>query len=83
MIPINTTREEKVQIINRIKIFFEEERSEAIGDLAAEHLLDFMLDELGPYIYNRAIYDARLLVDERFAQLEEDLYTLERPLRKR
>ena len=50
MIPINMTREEKVQIINRLKTFFEEERSETIGDLAAENLLDFMLKELGPYI---------------------------------
>lgn len=55
MIPINMTREEKVQIINRLKTFFEEERSETIGDLAAENLLDFMLKELGPYIYNRAV----------------------------
>ncbi|MDI9485973.1 MAG: DUF2164 domain-containing protein [Bacillota bacterium] len=83
MIPINMTREEKVQIINRLKTFFEEERSETIGDLAAENLLDFMLKELGPYIYNRAVYDARQLVNQRFAQLEEDLYTLERPLRWR
>lgn len=82
MIPINMTREEKVQIINRLKTFFEE-RSETIGDLAAENLLDFMLKELGPYIYNRAVYDARQLVNQRFAQLEEDLYTLERPLRWR
>lgn len=83
MIPINMIREEKVQIINRLKTFFEEERSETIGDLAAENLLDFMLKELGPYIYNRAVYDARQLVNQRFAQLEEDLYTLERPLRWR
>ncbi|NLL47544.1 MAG: DUF2164 domain-containing protein [Firmicutes bacterium] len=83
MIPINMSREEKVKIMERIKTYFDEERSEEIGNLAAEHLLDFMLGELGPYVYNRAIYDSRQLVNERFAQLDEDLYTLERPIRTR
>ena len=83
MIPIKMSLEEKVKIMDRIKTYFDEERSEAIGDLAAEHLLDFMARELGPYMYNRAIYDARQVVSERFGQLDEDLYTLERPIRTR
>ena len=83
VIPINMTREEKVKIVERIKTYFEEEHSEAMGNLAAEQLLDFMIKEVGPYMYNRAVYDARQLVNERFAQLDEDLYTLERPTRNR
>ena len=83
MIPIKMSREEKAKIISRIKNYFDEERSEVIGDLAAEQLLDFMVGELGPPIYNRAIFDARQLIDERFAQIDEDLYTLERPIKTR
>lgn len=30
--------------------------------LAAENLLDFMLEQLGPIIYNQAIGDARAVV---------------------
>ena len=45
--------------------------------------MDVVPRELGPHIYNRAIYDARQMVNERFAQLDEDLYTLERPKRTR
>jgi uncharacterized protein (DUF2164 family) len=83
MIPLKISREEKARILDRIKTYFEEERSETIGDLAAEELLDVVARELGPHIYNRAIYDARQMVIERFAQLDEDLYTLERPTRTR
>ena len=83
MIPIKVSREDKVKIINRIKTYFDEERSEAIGDLAAEQLLDFIAGELGPHIYNRAIFDVRQLINDRFAQIEEDLYVLERPIANR
>ena len=34
VIPINMTREEKVKIVERIKTYFEEEHSEAMGNLA-------------------------------------------------
>lgn len=78
MIPIKLSREEKTKIINRIQTYFDEERSESIGELAAEQLLDFIQVELAPYIYNKALFDARQLMNERFAQLDEDLYTLER-----
>ncbi|NMB21466.1 MAG: DUF2164 domain-containing protein [Firmicutes bacterium] len=83
MIPINMSREDKVKIMEHIITYFAEERDETIGNLAAEHFLDFMIGEVGPYIYNRAIYDARQMVDGRFAQLDEDLYTLEKPIRTR
>jgi len=79
MILINLPREEKLKLMRRIQTYFDEERSEVIGDLAAGQLLDFMLKELGPYTYNKALADARHLITERFAQIDEDLYTLERP----
>lgn len=79
MIAVKIAREDKNIIIAHIQNYFEEERSETIGDLAAEQFLDFMLKELGPHIYNKAIVDARRLISERFSQIDEDLYTLERP----
>lgn len=80
MIPIKMSREERTKIIGHIQNYFEEERSEVLGDLAAGQILDFMLKELGPYAYNKGIADARRLINERVAQIEEDLYTLERPV---
>lgn len=80
IIPIKLPKEEKEELINNVQAYFEEERSEAIGELAAEQFIDFMITELGPYIYNKAITDARVLTNEKLNQLEDELYTLERPI---
>ncbi|MNH44249.1 hypothetical protein D3C79_1063580 [compost metagenome] len=49
-----------------------------IGSVAAEQLLDYMIQELGPHIYNKAIADARQTVLERMHTLEDELYALEK-----
>lgn len=82
-ISVKIPKEEKKQLIQNVQAYFEEERSETIGDLAAEQFIDFMMQELGPYIYNKAITDARLLVNEKFNQMEDELYTLEKPIQNR
>jgi uncharacterized protein (DUF2164 family) len=74
-------REHKELLIQRLQAFFIEERSEEIGELAAELLLDFMLKELGPVVYNQAVQDATRLVAQRMTSLEEDLHALEKPVK--
>ncbi|ALS28514.1 hypothetical protein IJ21_31200 [Paenibacillus sp. 32O-W] len=71
-------REEKEALIERIRLYFEEERSETIGRLAAEQLLDWMLGEIGPYAYNQGVEDARVLAAERSQSLDDELYALKR-----
>ncbi|RXZ83721.1 DUF2164 domain-containing protein [Paenibacillaceae bacterium] len=73
-------REQKEALIERIQSYFVEERSEEIGVLAAELLLDFMLKELEPVIYNSAIRDALAAVSDKMLSLEDELHTLEKPL---
>ena len=80
---IKLPREEKEQIIDSVKAYFEQERSESIGDLAAEQLIDYMIQALGPYIYNKAVADARVLINEKMNQMEDEMYSLEKPLHKR
>ncbi|MEH6944281.1 DUF2164 family protein [Bacillus sp. JJ722] len=81
MMPIKIPREQKLEIVANIQNHFYKEMSDEIGDLAAENLLDFMLKELSPYIYNQAIKDARMTVEQKMIALEEDLYALEKPIR--
>lgn len=82
MIPIKLSKEQKDEIITRLQTFYEEERSESIGNLAAEQLIDFMLKEIGPYVYNKAISDARLMISEKTAQIEDELYAMEKPVNR-
>ncbi|NLK52955.1 MAG: DUF2164 domain-containing protein [Syntrophomonadaceae bacterium] len=60
-----------------LKSYFFKERDVEISDLGAELLLDFILQNIGPYIYNQAINDAYACMYERI----EDLLGLEKCFR--
>lgn len=70
-------KEQKEAIIDSVISYFETERSESLGRLGAESLVDLLLKELGPVVYNQAIQDARRFIGERMLAIEEDLYSLE------
>ncbi|WP_308858173.1 DUF2164 domain-containing protein [Paenibacillus sp. R14(2021)] len=78
---IKLPREQKEALIRSLQTYFEEERSETIGELGAETLIDFMIGELGPYMYNQALADARKLIQEKMAQIDDELYAIEKPIR--
>ena len=67
-------KEVKEQIVIQVKKYFLDERDEEIGNLSAELLMDFMIKQVGPSIYNQAIKDAHALVSKKI----EDLYGLEK-----
>jgi uncharacterized protein (DUF2164 family) len=77
---IRLPKEDKDQIIDKLKDYFDNERSEEIGDLAAENLLDFVLKEIGPYFYNQGVKDSKEMLEQKMISLEEDIQSLERPI---
>lgn len=77
---INPSKEAKQGMKEEIISFFYQERDEEIGEIAAEAVLDFCLEKLGPYIYNEGIQDAIKLISERNTNTEDDLHSLKRPL---
>ncbi|MBM7554360.1 DUF2164 domain-containing protein [Thalassobacillus pellis] len=76
------SKEERDRMVDSIQAYFELERGEDLGTLAAEQLLDFFMSELGPYPYNQGLKDAKGLVEEKMMNLEEDILALERPVGK-
>ncbi|TDF95155.1 DUF2164 domain-containing protein [Paenibacillus piri] len=80
VIAIKIPKEQKTEMIRDVQAYFEEERSESIGDLGAEQFIDYMIKVLGPHIYNQAIEDSRKLISEKMNQLDDELYTLEKPI---
>lgn len=73
-------KEDREQVIAAIQEYFEVERGEQLGSIAAEQLLDFFMKELGPFMYNQGIRDAKGLVEEKVMNLDEDILALERPV---
>lgn len=74
-------REQKMQIIGLIQQYFRDERDEEIGTLAAELLLDFIVKQVGPFIYNQAINEVQLMLNQKLAFLEEDVDALKMPIK--
>ncbi|RJX38925.1 DUF2164 domain-containing protein [Paenibacillus pinisoli] len=80
MVPIKLPREQKLQLVSNLQQYAYDELSVDMGQLAGENMLDFMMKELAPYIYNQAMADARRVIEQRMASIEEELYALERPV---
>ncbi len=56
--------------VTSLRRYFAAELDQEIGDLKAGLLLDFLLHEIGPSIYNGAIGDAQTYMRDRVADLE-------------
>ena len=67
------------QAIAAIQQYFAANMDEEIGDLKAGLLLDFILSELSPSVYNQAIADARTFFEERTSDLGAICYHDEFP----
>ena len=74
MAKIQFKKEEKEFIVQKIKLYFSEEMDQEIGGFAAEFLLDFFVEEVGPYFYNKAIDDAHYMLENSLGDLLDQLY---------
>lgn len=74
------SKEQRKKAINKIIDFFETERDEKIGVIAAEDLLEMFLQEIGFSLYDKGIEDSKEYINER---QEDMLINLEALLKKR
>jgi len=79
MADIEFTKEEKQQLIKKIRDYFETELNQELGQFDAEFLLDFLSKELGPWFYNRGLYDAQAVMQSRIDAVMESIYEIEKP----
>ncbi|WLD94238.1 DUF2164 domain-containing protein [Alkalihalobacillus sp. AL-G] len=83
MVVTKIPKEDRDQLVRSIQAYFLDERGEEIGDLAAGLLLDFFIKEMGPYVYNQGVRDAKDVLQQKVMNLEEDLDALQRPITNR
>ena len=72
-------KETRAELIASLKRYAEEELELEMGDLKAGLLLDYILEEIGPSVYNDAIQDARAYFFEKVEDLEGSCYRPELP----
>ena len=81
--PLDLPAETRAEAVASVQSFFRDERDEEVGALAAGVLLDHVLAEVGPVLYNRGVADAQARVHAQVATLEVDLYETPFPLSRR
>lgn len=59
------TKEQKEDMVSAIKNYFLEEREEELGDLAANMILNFFIEELATEFYNKGVYDSYKYISDR------------------
>lgn len=69
---IEFEKEQREDIMHRMRKFLEDECEVELGHLAARRLLDYVTETLGPHYYNKAIEDASAFMNDK----AEDMYAL-------
>ena len=67
---ITLSDEARRQAIASLKRYLAEELDQDVGDLKAGLLLEYILKEIAPSVYNGAIADAQTYLRDRVADLE-------------
>jgi uncharacterized protein (DUF2164 family) len=71
---IELSKEARQQAIASIERYFQEHMEERIGNIAAGALLAFLLEEIGPSIYNRAVAEVQERLGARIAELDIEIH---------
>ena len=60
--------------IASIQRYFDQNMEESIGNIAAGTLLGFILEEIGPSIYNQAVADVQERLQARVSELDLEVH---------
>ena len=70
---IKLSENNKLDMKRKIVKYFSEERGEDLGELASQLVLDFVMEDLAPSIYNQGVEDAHSYMNDKI----EDLFALQ------
>jgi uncharacterized protein (DUF2164 family) len=71
---IELTKETKQNAIASLQKYFDANMDEGIGNIAAIALLEFIVEEIGPSIYNKGVHDAQERMQERLSELDYEIH---------
>lgn len=71
---VELPKPDKDQAIASIERYFLEHMDQKIGNVTAGSLLAFMLEEIGPSIYNKGVADAQERLQQRVSELDFEVH---------
>jgi uncharacterized protein (DUF2164 family) len=72
--PIELPKDAHKEAVASIERWFRENMEEKIGNIAAGALLNFLLEEIGPSIYNQAVADVQERLQQRVSELDIEVH---------
>jgi uncharacterized protein (DUF2164 family) len=71
---IRLSPERRASLLSALKAYFSAEFDDPLSDFRAEGLLDFLVRELGPPVYNQGVRDASSFMQSKLADIEGEIY---------
>ena len=71
---IEIPKEARTQAVASIERWFAENRDEKIGNIGAAALLNYVLEEIGPLVYNQAVADVQERLQMRISELDIEVH---------
>lgn len=75
---IKLSEEDEKIVLDSLREYMKEEFDTDIGNLPARFLLDFIIETLGPHLYNQVIEDIEPWLYERFTVILEDMHSFKK-----
>ncbi|MBL8204817.1 MAG: DUF2164 domain-containing protein [Blastocatellia bacterium] len=73
------SKEAKQTALESLQKYFAENMDEPLGNLAGGALLNFILEEIGPSLYNKGVADAQERMQARISELDYEVQADEFP----
>ena len=77
---IKLKREQKEALATAIQDYMQDELEVEIGQFDSEFLIDFITEKLAPFYYNKGIEDAKVVIERRMQEMNEELYEIEQEI---
>ncbi len=74
---IKLRKEVEDQLVGSLRRYWKQEEDEDLGELRAKLFLKFILQEVGPSVYNQAIADAQAYMQDKATEMEITCYAEE------
>ena len=71
---IEISKEARKDAIQSIVRYFQENMEEKIGNVAADGLLRYFFEELGPVVYNKAVIDVQDRLQTRIMEVDIEIH---------
>ncbi len=71
---IEISKEARKEAVASIERYFQENMEERIGNIAAGALLGFILEEIGPLVYNQAVAEVQERLQSRISEIDIEVH---------